>query len=377
MAGRTHQQQSGPLITQFFPPLKNDLILRAARGEKTERVPVWLMRQAGRYLPEYNEFKKEHSAGFFDMVRTPSMACEITLQPLKRFDLDAAIIFSDILVIPQALGMGVDIQEGKGIIFDFLLETPEDLKKLNTVVDVTTELHYVMDAITLTRQQLNGRCPLFGFSGAPWTLMKYMIDGSSSAPLPKARRWLVQYPEASRQLLKLLTTKIINYLVAQVKAGAQILQVFDSSAGELGPTQFNKFALPFLREVAYSVKERLHEEQIDPVPMVVFAKDAHFALEDLAKSGYEVVSIDWTQKPAHARRLLGSQVTVQGNLDPTLLYASKEELKHAVKEMVTKFGTNRYIANLGHGVSKDVDPENVKVFVDAVHIYSEEINATL
>ncbi|XP_062593768.1 uncharacterized protein LOC134255270 [Saccostrea cucullata] len=342
-------------VSRFFPPLKNDLILRAARGERTERTPVWLMRQAGRYLSEYGEFKAEHSASFFDMVRNPEFSCEITLQPLKRFNLDAAIIFSDILVIPQALGIGIDIEEGKGMTFDFLLQTPEDLKKLNTIVDVTQELHYVMDAITLTRQRLEGRCPLIGFSGAPWTIMKYMIDGSSAAPVPKARRWLVQYPEASNTLLQLLTTKTIDYLVAQVKAGAQMLQVFDSNAGEMGPGLFNKFGLPYLRKVAYGVKERLTEQNIEHVPMVVFAKDVHFALEDLSNSGYEVVGIDWTIKPTHARRL--------------------EELKHAVKDMVTKFGTQRYIANLGHGVIRDTDPESVRTFVDSVHIYSEEINA--
>lgn len=368
---------AGPLVTQFFPPLKNDLILRAARGEKTERVPVWLMRQAGRYLPEYNEFKKENSCSFFDMVRSPSKACEITLQPIKRFDLDAAIIFSDILVIPQALGVGIEIEDGKGMIFDFLLNTPEDLNKLNTVVDVTQELHYVMDAITLTRQKLEGRVPLIGFAGAPWTIMKFMVEGSSHSPLPKARKWLVQYPDASRQLLQMLTSKTIDYLVAQVKAGAQLLQVFDSCAGELGPYQFYKFALPYLREIAYGVKEKLHDQQIELVPMTVFAKDAHFALEDLAKSGYDVVSVDWTIKPTHARRMLGSTITVQGNLDPAMLYAPKDDLKHEVKAMLEKFGTQRYIANLGHGVHKDVDPENVKTFVDAVHMYSEEINATL
>ncbi|XP_033738319.1 uroporphyrinogen decarboxylase-like [Pecten maximus] len=366
---------SSPMITQFFPPLKNDLILRAARGEKVERVPVWLMRQAGRYLPEYNAYKKEHSADFFKTVQTPSMACEITLQPLRRFDLDAAIIFSDILVIPQALGMEVDIVEGKGVVFSFLLETPDDMERLNTDVDVVKELHYVMDAITLTRHQIEGKCPLFGFSGAPWTLMKFMIDGGSHSPLPKARKWLVKYPKESHNLLSILTSKVIDYLVAQIKAGAQIVQVFDSCAGELGPIQFNKFSLPYLKDIAYGVKDILSQEKIEPVPMVVFAKDAHFALEDLSKIGYEVVSLDWTQKPLHARRLLGAKVTAQGNLDPALLYAPQDELKHAVKEMLEKFGTTRYIANLGHGIHKDTDPENVKVFIDAVHYYSEDMIA--
>ncbi|KAL5022551.1 hypothetical protein ScPMuIL_001706 [Solemya velum] len=366
---------AAPTLQQVFPPLKNDLILRAARGERTERVPVWAMRQAGRYLPEYNEFKQEHSATFFDMVRSPSMVCEITLQPLKRFELDAAIIFSDILVIPQVLGMGVDIQDGKGVIFDFLLEDPQELGKLRKSVDVAKELKYVYEAITLTRQQLGGQVPLFGFSGAPWTLMKYMIDGSSSAMLPKARKWLVKHPEASEELLQLLTSVIVDHLVAQIKAGAQIVQVFDSNAGELGPGLFHKFALPHLKEIAYKVREKLREQNVEPVPMVVFAKDAHFAIEDLANAGYEVVSLDWTIKPTHARRLAGSSVTLQGNLDPCLLYSTEEDLKKHVKEMMQKFGTQKYIANLGHGVIKDVEPDNMKIFVDSVHMYSEEMNA--
>lgn len=363
-------------VTETFPTLKNDLILRAARGERTEHVPVWLMRQAGRYLPEYRDFKEKHNVGFFEMVKTPSMACEITMQPLRRFNLDAAIIFSDILVIPQVLGMGIDITEGKGIVFDFLLQTPEDLKKLYKDVNIAVDLSYVMDAITMTRHALNGQCPLFGFSGAPWTLMKFMIDGSSSSPLPKARKWLITYPAASRELLQLLCEKVVDYLVCQVKAGAQILQVFDSCAGELGPDQFQEFALPYLKDIAYRTKEKLVEMNIEPVPMVVFAKDAHFAIEDLANSGYDVVSLDWTIKPTHARRVAGKNITLQGNLDPCLLYAQENELKNAVKTMLKRFGTLRYIANLGHGVHKDVDPDNVRLFVDAVHMYSQEINDT-
>lgn len=334
------------------------------------------MRQAGRYLPEYGEFKSKHKVGFFDMVKTPSMACEITMQPLRRFDLDAAIIFSDILVIPQVLGMGIDIQEGKGIIFDYLLETPECLKKLCKDANVARDLSYVMDAITLTRHTLNGQCPLFGFSGAPWTLMKFMIDGGSTAPLPKARKWLRKYPEASRELLELLKDKIVDYLVEQVKAGAQILQVFDSCAGELGPDQFNTFALPYLKDIAYRTRERITEANLEQVPLVVFAKDAHFALEDLANSGYDVVSLDWTIKPTHARRVMGNNITLQGNLDPTLLYAEENDLKNGVKTMLKRFGTQHYIANLGHGVHKDVKPENVETFVNAVHMFSEEMNAS-
>jgi len=349
--------------------MKNYLILRAAKGEKVERVPVWAMRQAGRYLPEFREVRAE--AEFFKVCRTPELACEVTLQPLRRFDFDASIIFSDILVVPQALGMTVEMIPGKGPSFPEPLITPEDMAKLDWKCNVKKSLKYVYDAITLTRMKIDGQCPLIGFTGAPWTLMAYMIEGGGSKTYSKSKKWLYVYPEASQKLLQLLADVCTDHLVSQICAGAQMVQVFDSHAGMLGPATFAKFALPYLRYISKKTKEMLKEKGVEPVPMVVFAKDTHYALEELADSGYDVVSLDWTIKPKHARSQCGEKVTLQGNLDPCALYASKEEIAENAKQLVKEFGTQRWIANLGHGMYPDHDPEHLGAYIDAVHKYSE------
>ncbi|XP_067846197.1 uroporphyrinogen decarboxylase isoform X1 [Heptranchias perlo] len=364
-------ERGGLFVSKDFPPLKNDTFLKAARGEVIDYVPVWCMRQAGRYLPEFRETRATQD--FFTTCRTPEICCELTLQPLRRFPLDAAIIFSDILVIPQALGMEVTMVPGKGPVFPEPLNEPEELLKLQENVDVTQELGYVFQAIMLTRHKLEGKVPLIGFSGAPWTLMAYMIEGGGSNTMSKAKRWLYQYPEASHKLLKILTNVIIDYLVGQVTAGAQALQVFESHAGHLGSEQFSEFALPYLREIAYRVKEKLKATGLDQVPMIVFAKDAHYALEDISVSGYEVVGLDWTIQPKVARERIGKKVTLQGNMDPCALYAPKDKISETVKKMIEEFGTQRYIANLGHGMYPDMDPEHVAKFVEAVHTHSRQI----
>ncbi|CAG2100664.1 unnamed protein product [Medioppia subpectinata] len=353
-----------------FPVLKNDVMVRAARGEAVGRVPVWVMRQAGRYLPEFQEFRKKHD--FFEICRTPELAAEVTLMPIRRYDLDAAIIFSDILVIPQALGMEVQMVGGVGPVLPNPLVKPEDVKTLLKLdVDVEKELHYVMEAITLTRHKLDGKVPLIGFSGAPFTLMGYMIEGGGSKTLSKTKKWLYQNPEESLQLLDQLSDVIIQYLVAQVKAGAQLLQVFESNAGFLGPKQFNKFSLPFLKKISEKVKQSLTDLNVPTVPMIVFAKDAHFGIESLSHSQYDVISIDWAIEPSEARSLAGPKVTLQGNLDPCALYSDVQQIDLMVKEMVESFGTNRYIANLGHGIYPDVNPQHLAVFIDSVHKYSQ------
>ena len=352
-----------------FPILKNDLILRAAMGQKTEAVPVWVMRQAGRYLPEFQEIRQHHQ--FFDICRTPELASEVTLMPIRRFNLDAAIVFSDILVIPQALGMEVKMVPGVGPVLPSPLNKPEDLKTLKTDIDVETELDYVFKAITLSRHKLEGKVPLIGFSGAPFTLMGYMIEGGGSKTLSKTKKWLYQNPYESQQLLNTLSDIIISYLTAQVKAGAQLLQVFDTNAGFLGPKQFNEFCLPYLQKISNGVKQALSDANIPTVPMIVFAKDVHYGIEQLSQSQYEVVSIDWTIDPSKARALVGPSVTLQGNLDPCALYSDNDTLDEMVREMVESFGTNRYIANLGHGIYPDVKPENMATFVNAVHKYSK------
>ncbi|XP_077190066.1 uroporphyrinogen decarboxylase isoform X2 [Paroedura picta] len=330
------------------------------------------MRQAGRYLPEFRETRATQD--FFATCRSPETCCELTLQPLRRFSLDAAIIFSDILVVPQALGMEVVMVPGKGPTFPEPLKGVEDLLKLRQKVDVAAELDYVFKAITLTRHKLEGKVPLIGFSGAPWTLMSYMIEGGGSRTMAKAKAWLYQHPEASRRLLTLLTDVIVDYMVGQVAAGAQALQLFESHAGHLGPEQFAEFALPFIRSIAKRVKSRLREDALPGVPMIVFAKDAHYALEELAESGYEVVGLDWTIRPQEARQRTGKDITLQGNLDPCALYAPKEKIGELVKKMLEGFGSQHYIANLGHGLYPDMSPEHVGAFVDAVHLHSRHLN---
>ncbi|TRY73211.1 hypothetical protein TCAL_02548 [Tigriopus californicus] len=350
-----------------FPVLQNDLILRAARGQPTERAPVWVMRQAGRYLPEFRKMREKH--GFFDICQTPELACEITLQPIRRFPLDAAIIFSDILVVPQALGMVVEMRPGEGPVFPEPLNMPDDLDKLCSK-DSVEKLQYVFDALTLTRHKLEGKVPLLGFTGAPWTLMSYMIEGKGSKTQAKAKKWLYQHPEASQKLLQMITNLNVDYLVGQVKAGAQMLQVFESHGEFLTQELFDKFSLPYLTAIVEQVKGKLKADGIPEVPMTVFAKGAHFALEQLARTGYDVIGLDWTMNPESSRARVGNNVTLQGNLDPCALYAPKEELAEKVAKMALAFGSHRWIANLGHGIYPDVDPDHMEAFVEAVQKFS-------
>ncbi|KAK4303913.1 hypothetical protein Pmani_024119 [Petrolisthes manimaculis] len=351
-----------------FPALKNDRLLRAARGESVDKVPVWAMRQAGRYLPEFREVRAQYD--FFTMCRTPEVACQVTLQPLDRFPLDAAIIFSDILVVPQALGMEVQMKPGEGPVFPSPLSGPEDLDRLCNPKDVCAKLQYVFDAITLTRHKLDGRAPLIGFCGAPWTIMAYMIEGKGSKTMSNAKCWLYRHPEASHRLLKTITDATIAYLVGQVKAGAQLLQVFESHAEHLGPNLFQEFSLPYLKRICDEVKDQVAALDLQDIPMTVFPKGGHFALRELGRLRYEVVGIDWTVDPILARQLVGPNKTLQGNLDPCALYADPIQIDSSVKDMVEKFGCERYIANLGHGMYPDMDPRHLAAFVEAVHTHS-------
>ncbi|KAJ3356523.1 hypothetical protein HDU83_000874 [Entophlyctis luteolus] len=357
-----------------FPPIRNDLIIRAAKGEKVERTPVWIMRQAGRYLPEFRESRKRND--FFTICRTPELACEVTLQPIDRYTglLDASIIFSDILVVPQAMGMEVQMLEKVGPYFPQPLRTPEDLARLDKKPDVHATLQYVFDAITLTRTKLDGRVPLIGFSGAPWTLAAYMIEGQGSKTYSKAKTWLYKYPEESKMLLRWITDLVVEYLVAQVKAGAQLLQVFDSNSGELGKNLFDEFVLPGLLEIAERVKEKLAKIDL-VVPIIVFARNSHYALESLSTSQYDVIQLDFTISPAFARAQTHGRKVLQGNADPSLLYASPEKIRSEVEKMLDAFGTDRgYIANLGHGMYPDHDPEHLKAYLQAINEYSTRKN---
>ncbi|KAA0192154.1 hypothetical protein HAZT_HAZT006801 [Hyalella azteca] len=350
-------------------PKSNHLLLKAARGEEVDKVPVWVMRQAGRYLPEFREERSK--SDFFTICQTPELACKITLQPVERFPLDAAIIFSDILVIPQALGMEVIMQPGEGPVFPNPLKI-SDVAKLSEASVVPDVLSYVFDAIRLTVDKLSGRIPLIGFAGAPWTLMAYMVEGKGSKTFSAAKSWLYKHPVLSHQLLERLTESTILYLVGQVQAGAQILQVFESNAEYLTPDLFRTFALPYLQKICDTVKQKLKDMELPVVPMIVFPKGGHFALSALSKTNYDVIGVDWTIEPSVARSLVGPNKTLQGNLDPCALYGDKASIEEAVRRMLEGFGRSRYIANLGHGIYPDVNPDSVATFVDAVHRFSSQ-----
>lgn len=348
-----------------FPSLQNDLFLRAARGEPTERTPVWIMRQAGRYLPEYRALRSEEA--FFDVCRTPELAAEVTLQPIDRFPLDAAIIFSDILVVPQAMGMSVRIVKGDGPTFDEPLQGPDDLQRLADP-DVRRELGYVFDALSLTRRRLNGRVPLIGFCGAPWTLMAYMIEGGGSKTFSRAKSWLYRHPSAAHELLDRLTDILIEYLVGQIDAGAQAVQVFDSWAGLIGPDDYESFMMPSLRRIGSELAARRPD-----APRIIFARGAHHALDSLADADFDVIGLDWTIRPSEARRIVGGRAALQGNLDPAVLYAEPSVIREEVRRMLQEFGPTGHVANLGHGMNPDHDPERARAFMDAVHEMSEEL----
>lgn len=311
--------------------------------------------KAGRYLPEYHKAKGGHD--FFDCCRSPEIASTLTLQPIERYEglVDAAIIFSDILVIPQAMGMTVEMVEHKGPHFPSPLKNPSDgqyAEILEKVVNVEKELDYVYKAITLTRQKLKGRVPLFGFCGAPWTLFCYMVEGGGSKLFVQVKTWIYKYPNESSWMLEKLAELCVEHLALQVKAGAQIVQVFDSWAAELSPSSFKDFSLPYLRYVSKHLPERLKELEQEQVPMVIFAKGAWYALDALCESGYQVVGIDWLQDAADAVKIAKGRVVLQGNADPGVLYGSKEAITTVVEDMVAGFGGGKqgWIANLGHGM---------------------------
>ncbi|KAK9382268.1 Uroporphyrinogen decarboxylase [Kockiozyma suomiensis] len=353
-----------------FAPLKNDLILRAARGEKVERPPIWVMRQAGRYLPEYHVVKGANN--FFVCCRDDELASTITIQPVDHYDglIDAAIIFSDILVIPQAMGMVVDILDKIGPHFPEPLRIPEDLKKLSVDVDVKKELAWAFNSITATRKKLDGRVPLLGFCGGPWTLMVYMIEGGGTKLFRYAKTWLYMYPEATHELLQRITDVAIEFLAQQVVAGAQMLQVFESWAGELGPKEFQEFSLPYLIQIITGLRKRLLELGItEHIPVTCFPKGAMYSLDWLADTDYDVISLDWTIDPAEAIKIANGRVVLQGNLDPGIIYGSDEVISKKVEEMISGFGGGKqgYIVNLGHGTQPFMDPAKLGHFMKECH----------
>lgn len=333
--------------------IKNDLVLRAARGEQVERTPVWLMRQAGRILKEYREVRNRLS-GFKELVETPELAAEVTVQPVDILGVDAAIIFSDILVIPEAMGLKYEMIEKKGPLFPSTITSSADIRRLK--VSEADDLSYTIEAIRITKKALDSAVPLIGFAGAPWTIFSYMVEGHGSKTFSKARRMLYREPTLSHELLQKITDSTINYLKGQIAAGADMVQVFDSWAGMLPRDQYQEFSLRYIQQICDSISE---------VPVTVFAKGAFFALEDMAKLDCRTIGLDWNMSIEEAREVFPDK-TLQGNLDPCVLYADPEKIEEAVVKMMSRFNGHPHIANLGHGVYPDTPTEHVKFFVDTI-----------
>jgi uroporphyrinogen decarboxylase len=336
--------------------LQNDLLIRAAKGENIERYPVWLMRQAGRILPEYRAVRNKLS-GFKELVETPELAAEVTVQPVDILNVDAAIIFSDILVVPEAMGLEYQMIEQKGPWFENTIRNEQDLKKIDFSIDVADRLSYVFEAIKIAKRELNDRVPLIGFAGAPWTIFCYMIEGQGSKTFSLARNILYTNPTLAHQLLEEITEVTIRYLKLQVEAGADLLQIFDSWAGILGPEQYEIFGIHYLKKITNAISE---------VPITLFSKGAHHSISKLAKLNCQTIGIDWQIEMSEARKLAGANKTLQGNLDPCALYASHEKIEEMTKKMLHSFESKRHIVNLGHGVYPDTDPEKVKTFINTV-----------
>lgn len=339
--------------------LKNDLILRAAKGEDIERYPVWLMRQAGRILPEYRAVRGALS-GFKELVETPERAAEVTVQPVDILDVDAAIIFSDILVVPEAMGLEYELIEKKGPWFNKTIRTDEQLKLIDTDIDVEDRLSYVLDAIKIANKELGGRVPLIGFAGAPWTIFCYMTEGQGSKTFSESRKIIYTNPSLAHDLLNRITNVTIQYLKAQINAGAHMVQIFDSWAGILGKEQYAEFGLKYIDRIATAINE---------VPVTLFAKGAYNSVNEISKMSCNTIGVDWNMQMGEIRDLVGETRTLQGNLDPCSLYSSHSEVEKLTNNMLDSFKSKRHIVNLGHGVYPDVDPEKVKTFIKTVKSY--------
>lgn len=339
--------------------IKNDLYLRALKGEVVERPPVWMMRQAGRYLPEFQEIKAKYD--FFTRCQTPELAAEITVQPIRRYGMDAAILFSDILVIPQAMNIDVEMKAGVGPWLPNPIRSMADVEKA-IVPDIDETLGYVMDAIKLTKEMLNDEIPLIGFAGSPWTILCYCIQGQGSKNFDKAKEFCFTQPVAAHTLLQKITDTTILYLKEKVKAGVNAVQVFDSWGGMLSPTDYQEFSWKYINQIIEALK--------DDAPVIAFGKGCWFALEEMAKSNASALGVDWTITPEWARKLTGGNITLQGNFDPTRLFSPPAEIKKQVTQMIDAFGKDKYIVNLGHGILPNIGLDNAKAFIDAVKEYA-------
>lgn len=343
--------------------LKNDRFLRALRREPVDATPVWLMRQAGRYLPEYREVR-EKAGSFLDLCQNPELACEVTLQPLRRFELDAAILFSDILTVPEAMGLGLYFVAGEGPHFRHPVRDAAAIERLG-VPDPETDLGYVMDAVRLIRRELDGSVPLIGFAGSPWTLATYMVEGGPSKDFRRIKALMYNEPEATARLLDKLADAVAAYLNAQIAAGAQAVQIFDTWGGVLTPHAYRDFSLAYMERIVAGLEPDADGRR---VPSILFTKGGGPWLEAIAASGCDAVGLDWTIAIGEARQRVGERVALQGNLDPTMLHARPEKIRDAVGDILADYGAGPgHVFNLGHGVTPEVDPERVAVLVDAVH----------
>ena len=346
--------------------LKNDRFLKALFRQPVDKTPVWMMRQAGRYLPEYRQVRSQ-AGDFMSLCKNTELACEVTLQPLERFELDAAILFSDILTIPDAMGLGLYFEEGEGPKFRKPVRTESEVDQLK-VVNTASDLSYVTDAVTMIRRELNGRVPLIGFSGSPWTLATYMIEGQSSRDFSRAKTMLYTQPEVLHQLLEKLALSVIDYLNAQIRAGAQVVQIFDTWGGALGHDAYIEFSLAYMNKIVDGLIK--HFDGRD-VPVILFTKGGGHWLEAMAGSGCHCLGLDWTVDIGSAKKRVGSKVSLQGNMDPAVLRADKQTIERQVQTILQSFGSgNGHIFNLGHGITPDIDPDKVKIFINAVHRFS-------
>ncbi len=338
--------------------IKNDLFLRALKGESVERPPVWMMRQAGRFLPEFMEIREKYD--FFTRCQTPELASEITVQPIRRFGMDAAILFSDILVIPQAMNIEVQMKPDFGPYLPKPIRSQKDVDAA-IVPDVTVALDYVVKAIIATKEKLNNEVPLIGFAGSPWTILCYCVQGQGSKTFDKAKEFCFTQPLAAHRLLQKITDTTIAYLKAKVRAGVDVVQVFDSWGGMLSPVDYQEFSWQYIQQIIDALKEE--------APVIVFGKGCWFALGDMARSGAAALGVDWTCSAKNARYLTGGNITLQGNLDPARLLSPPADIKKMATQMIDEFGKDKYIVNLGHGILPNIPLENAKAFIDAVKEY--------
>jgi len=337
--------------------LKNDLFLRACKRKPVERTPIWIMRQAGRYLPQYRAVREKYD--FLTMCKTPEIAAEVTIQPVDIINVDAAIIFSDILVIPEAMGMKLEIEEGKGPLFDNPLKNENDINSLKRL-DPYKDLKFVMDAIVLTKKELNGKVPLIGFSGSPWTLLVYMVEGKGTKNFSEIKKFIFNNPKLAHRALELLSDSIVDYLNAQIESGADAVQIFDTWGGILSQEDFKEFSLLYIAKIIDRIKRK-------DEPVIVFAKGVHYHLRKLVKCGADVIGLDWTMDIGKAKNKIGDKAALQGNLDPAVLYAGKEKIKNEAIKVLDSIGEGSgHIFNLGHGILPDIDPEKVKYLVKVV-----------